>query len=61
MAPYYPPTRGEDGKLSRKWLYSFSDDHSEEFVDNDWYNEKTENWVDGATPKDMGGKLITFV
>jgi hypothetical protein len=61
MALYYLPMRGEDGKLSRKWLYSFSNNYNKEFVDNNYYNKKTESWVDGATPKDIGSKLITFI
>ena len=61
MALYYPLTRGEDSKLSRKWLYSFSDNYSEEFIDNDQYNKKTKNWVNKVTFKDIGSKLITFV
>ena len=42
-------------------MYSPDDDHNREFVDQELYNENTEGRVPGTTPKDMGGKVITFV
>jgi hypothetical protein len=59
--PLYRSPRDWEGKIRPDWEYSPDDDNDEEFVDQEWYNEVTENWVAGTTPKEMGGKVITFV
>ena len=59
--PPYRSARDWEGKIRPNWVYSLEDDKDEQFVDQDWYSENTEDWEAGTTPKEMGGKVIASV